>query len=241
MQDNIDFVNFDWHKDYDQYVKFINKFALQSLSQFSAKLTPTKYKILGIPVPVMKMIAKQICLGDIQQYLDVSLTKMSFEEVMIYGMVVAISKIDDDIKIKYLTKWSGIIDNWAHTDCVGAMLKNVKHKQNKYIDFIAELLVSEQEFRIRLAIVLLLDYYLDDNYVDYAISQVSKIDDNQYYISMAIAWFISILFVKYKDKAIELLNNNTFNTQTINRAVQKIRDSLRVSPQDKQYVLQFKK
>ncbi len=241
MQDNIDFVNFDWRKDYDQYLKFINKFALQSLSKFSAKLTPTKYKILGIPVPVMKMIAKQISLGDIQQYLDASFKEMSFEEVMIYGMVVAISKLEDDVKIKYLTRWSGIIDNWAHTDCVGAMLKNVKHKQNKYINFIAELLVSGQEFKIRLAIVLLMDYYLDENYVEYAVSTVSKIDDKQYYISMAIAWFISVLFVKYKDKSIELLNNNTFSTQTINRAVQKIKDSLRVSVQDKQYVLQFKK
>ena len=240
MQKTIDLSTINWDKDYRLYLDYIVGLATEKLSKFNEKLIPTKYKIFGISVPIMKNIAKQIANGDFYTFFEVSKVD-SFEEIMIYGMVIAVAKIDTKEKIKYLTMWSGVIDNWAHTDYVGAMLKCIIGQQDEYKYFIADLVVSGQEFKTRLAIVLLLNYYLDYEYVDHAIEMVSNITDDKYYVSMAIAWLVSVLYINNRSNAIKFLSTNNLSASTQNRAVQKIRDSLRVSNEDKQYVLKFKK
>ena len=58
---------------------------------------------------------------------------------------------------------------------------------------------------------------------------------------MCIAWFVAECFVKNRNLTLEFLKENILNNFTINKAVQKCRDSFRVSSEDKEMLLSFKR
>ena len=57
---------------------------------------------------------------------------------------------------------------------------------------------------------------------------------------MAVAWAISVCFVKYRKLTIEYLNNSNLDNFTYNKALQKIRESNRVSKEDKEWAKKMK-
>jgi len=81
----------------------------------------------------------------------------------------------------------------------------------------------------------------DKNYLDYFFQSIDKIDNDSYYVNMAIAWFISVLFCKYRVRTLEYLKKNKLNDFIQNKAISKIRESFRVSTIDKKLVLKYKR
>jgi hypothetical protein len=51
---------------------------------------------------------------------------------------------------------------------------------------------------------------------------------------MAVAWGISACFVKFRDKTLKFLQTADLDYGTLDKTVQKIRDSYRVSAEDKE-------
>ena len=58
---------------------------------------------------------------------------------------------------------------------------------------------------------------------------------------MAIAWAISVAFVKYEEKTREFLQNNALDKFTFNKSLQKIIESNRVSKEVKDEMRQMKR
>ena len=116
----------------------------------------------------------------------------------------------------------------------------VKNK-DKFIMKILSYLESDNEFIVRVGIIFLLYYYMSDEYIDYVFELINNVKVRAYYVDMAIAWLISVAFVKYKEKTIVFLDNNDLDVEIIRMTVQKIRDSKRVDKCDKDYVLKYKK
>ena len=58
---------------------------------------------------------------------------------------------------------------------------------------------------------------------------------------MGIAWAISMCYVKYKEKTLHFLNNNTLDDFTYNKSLQKIRESNRVSKEEKDFIKTLKR
>ena len=65
---------------------------------------------------------------------------------------------------------------------------------------------------------------------------LEKIDGKGYYNDMAIAWLLSVAFVKNRDETFEYLNYDKLSNFTHNKTISKIRDSFRVSAEDKELV-----
>jgi 3-methyladenine DNA glycosylase AlkD len=87
---------------------------------------------------------------------------------------------------------------------------------------------------------MLMDYYIDDEYIDKTLDILSKTDTDFYYVNMATAWALSVAFVKYKEKVLNLLKSKTLTKTVQNMTIQKIRESNRVSKEDKELVKAFK-
>ncbi|RAX52715.1 hypothetical protein CCY99_07025 [Helicobacter sp. 16-1353] len=67
-------------------------------AEFSTRLTPTKYKIMGVKIPMLRDIAKRFCKhykNDILRYLQNPLVG-NFEEIMIYGMIIGNLAVKND-------------------------------------------------------------------------------------------------------------------------------------------------
>ena len=58
---------------------------------------------------------------------------------------------------------------------------------------------------------------------------------------MVNAWLICELFIKRREKTITFLKDHNLNRFTINKAISKCRDSFRVSLDDKEFLLNFRR
>lgn len=94
---------------------------------------------------------------------------------------------------------------------------------------------------MRFAVVILLDYYICDKYIDTVLNLLEQVKHEGYYAKMATAWAISMCYVKYPQKTFEFLKNTKLNSQTVNKAVQKITESLKVDSEAKKKVISLKR
>lgn len=74
-------------------------------------------------------------------------------------------------------------------------------------DFIQQYLKSNKEFEIRFAIVMILDYYITEEYIEKDFDIFDKITNTDYYVQMAVAWAISICLIKFYVRTMEYLKN----------------------------------
>ena len=64
--------------------------------------------------------------------------------------------------------------------------------------------------------------------------------ETEYYVNMAVAWLVAECFTKQREQTLIFLHTHSLNNFTINKAIQKCRDSFRVSQEDKQMLLKYK-
>lgn len=227
-------------KKYQEFVQYLEtQKEDESFIAFSKKLIFTKYKMIGIKVPNLRRIAKEINQTDILSFLEVSKDN-TYEEVMLQGLVISYIK-DVDISLKYFNHFIKKIDNWSICDVCVSSMKIVKKNKKNFLKQIKKYLKRKNEFIVRVGIILLLDYYIDDDDIDEIFSLIDHLNREEYYINMSIAWLISVCFIKQREKTMFYLKNNHLNQFTYNKAIQKMIESLRVSEEDKIMLKQMKR
>lgn len=200
--------------------------------EFQAKLCPNTNNIIGISVPVLRKFAKQ--------NKDIDLSKIKYEyyeEIMLRGILIG---LQDNINYDDITDFIPHIDNWAVCDTFCAGLKQVKKHKKEFLEFIKPYLTSSEEFSVRFAIVILLDFYIDDEHIDYILQTLSSINRDEYYIQMAIAWCYSVCFVKYYDKTLSFFNKTKLNKFVRNKSIQKSIESFRLTNKQKDELKKLK-
>ena len=224
--------NLVWDKNkYQDYTKYLNNYKEdKKFIDFNKKLIFTKYEILGIKVPNMRKIAKEISKTNIISFLN-NVENNTYEEVMIEGLVISYIK-EVDLCIKYFNKFINKIDNWAICDTCISSMKIVNKNKELFLKQIKKYIKSKNEYVVRVGVVLLLNYYIEDSYIDLVFDIIDSINREDYYINMAIAWLVSVCFVKYRNKTFKYLNDNKLNRFTYNKSIQKIIESYRVSLED---------
>ena len=203
--------------------------------EFDSSLCPNVDNIIGVQVPKLRAIAKQLVKEEKKEYLELENIEY-YEEKVIQGLMLGMSNLTIEDTKKYLEKFIPKIDSWAVCDVVCSSLKIAKKCQKEIWDFLSKYINSDKEFEIRFVVVMYLDYFLNDGYIDKVIKNISKIKSDKYYVQMAIAWLLAESFIKQKEKTKEYLKNNKLDNFTHNKAIQKIIDSYRVSQEDKEFV-----
>ena len=208
--------------------------------EFHSSLCPKTNNIIGVRVPVLRDYAKQLIKKyDIQNLLK-QIDNQFYEEIMLQGMIIGLSKQDFN-KIKgYIEDFVPKIDNWAICDVFCAGLKITKKNKKEMWTFIQKYLKSDKEFEIRFGVVMILDYYIDEEYLDQDFDIFDSIKNKQYYVQMAIAWAVSICLIKYYDRTVEYLENCKLDKFAYNKSLQKGIESYRITD-DKKEILKSKK
>ena len=217
-------------------------FELQDLKykEFHSSLCPNTYNIIGVRTPELRKLSKDIAKGDIDKYL-LNAKDDYYEEVLLQGMVIGLIKNDFEKVCYYLKSFIPKIYNWAICDMTVAGLKITKKYQKEMLEFLKPYLKSKEEFELRFAIVMLLDFYITDEYIDMTLKELNKVKHEAYYVKMAVSWAISIAYVKYPKKTMMLLKNNNLDDFTYNKALQKIVESYRVDDKTKEKIRKMKR
>ena len=164
-----------------------------------------------------------------------------YEEIMLQGMLIGLEKEDFKMIQSQIEEFVPKIDNWAVCDVFCAGLKVTKKKKEEMWHFIQKYLLSDQEFEIRFGVVMILDYYIEEDYLEKDFKIFDAITSQAYYVQMAVAWAISIALIKFYDKTIKYLENAKLDNFTYNKALQKAIESYRITDDRKEKLRQMKK
>lgn len=207
---------------------------------FTSSLLPGREHILGVRLPTLRKMAAGIAKDDFRKYLQQA-SNDTFEEVMLQGMVIGLAKCDVDEKLKYAKDFIPKIDCWSLCDsfCGGLKITN-QHKERVW-KFLQPYLHSEKEYELRFGVVMLLGYYVLPEYCNQVFALFDRIKHEGYYVKMAVAWAISVFFVKLPEQTMCYLKENTLDGFTYNKALQKIRESFRVDKETKELLRSMKR
>lgn len=209
--------------------------------EFHGKLCPGTNNIIGVRVPILRNYAKELIKKySIEEILE-NLGNEYYEEIMLEGMIIGIAKLEVEQRIKYIKEFVPKIDNWAVCDITCAGLKFTSKNKERVWELIQEYLKSDKEFELRFAIVMMLDFFITDEYIKLVLKKLNNIKHEGYYVKMAVAWAISICFIKYQEETMPLIKENNLDDFTNNKAIQKIIESYRVDKQIKEELKKFKK
>ena len=208
--------------------------------EFHSSLCPNTDNIIGVRVPELRKLAKKIAKGNVDIYLK-NAKNDYYEEIMLQGMVIGYAKINFEQVTNYLESFIPKINNWAVCDITVAGLKIINKYTEEMWEFLKQYIKSQNEFELRFAIVMLLDFYITNEYIEEVLNILNDVKHEGYYVKMAVAWAISVAFVKFPEKTMKLLQKNELDDFTYNKSIQKIVESYRVNEQIKQSIKKMKR
>lgn len=199
-------------------------FNLQDLKyrDFHSALVPNidKEQVIGVRLPELRKIGKKLTDNNFDWHY--------YEEIMLHGFYIGYAKLSYEERISLLTEFIPYINNWAVCDCVSSTLKFVNKNRSDFLEFLKPYMNSQKEYELRFAVVMLMDYYLDDKYLKFTVDYLSKIKSDYYYVNMAVAWALSVAFVKDSNLVLPLIENYVLEPFVHNKTISKICDSYRV-------------
>ena len=166
---------------------------------------------------------------------------VAFEEVLARGFVVA--SLPHEEMLEWFDSQVGYIDDWCACDTFCSALKSVKKRRAEFFDEKIEgLLGDSREFAARVGLVLLKCYYVDFDWLGVIFDRVEGLGGrDEYYVKMAVAWLVAECFIKFPEDGFAYLQVSKMPKWTYNKAISKICDSYRVTPEMKDVLRKMRK
>ena len=240
-------------------------FKLQDVKygEFQKKLIPTvdPEKIIGIRTPDLRKLAKQLYkeskathtakadnatikeLGeanDMKSDIDAFLNDLPheyFDENQLHAFLISEEK-DFDKCIDEVEAFLPYVDNWATCDQMSP--KVFKKNKDRLLLHVREWLKSDRTYTVRFAIGMLMEHYLNEDFSSEYPEMVAKIRSDEYYVNMMIAWYFATALAKQYETAITYIEEQKLDVWTHNKAIQKARESYRITPEQKEYLKTLK-
>lgn len=250
----------DWSKiefdedTYNKFISYLRRIAEPKYREFANRLIPQSTNMLGIRLPILKKLAKQISIGDYQGFLA-KIDTTYFEEEMLRGFLIGyLNKESFDVVKQYITEQVKRLNNWSTCDSFCACLKITKNYPEEMFIFIRAYATSHHTYEVRFFIVMCLNYYLDTPKLHDIEEILQSIQSDEYYINMAIAWIYAEIYLRDKNMVVkELLRlkseikkpetKDTNNRQRFifQKTISKICESRKVSNEEKEFVRSIRK
>ena len=210
---------------------------------FTIKLNAkTDLKQLGVRIPLLRKYAKELSKKYELDYLYNNINENYYEEVMLKGFLIGeYKKLEFNELKKYILDFVPKINDWAICDTFCSSLKITKKYKEEVFELIEYFLKTNKEFQIRFSLVMLLHYYIEDEYIDRIYKIIKSVNNEEYYVKMANAWLLSFCMINYYDKTYEFLKKNELDLFTHNKAIQKSIESYRLTNKQKDELRNLKR
>lgn len=239
----------------------ILELAEPSYRQFSSKLLPGTERIAGVRLPLLRKLVKQQLKQDWRGYLEEvfgsegqASGKASvsdggygyaeeefFEEVMFQGMLIGYAPLKLEERFFYLERFILKIDNWSVCDSVCTTMKFAKEYPEETWDFLLKYVHSDEEYGIRFAVVMYINYFIREEYFKEVLRELNEISHPAYYVKMAVAWAVSMCYVFNTKETEVFLDTCKLDDFTYNKAIQKIVESRQVGKEEKEEIKKRKR
>lgn len=216
----------NWNKsDYQKFVNYLFSFEDLEYKNFNSKLV-LKNNLIGIRVPILKKIAKELAKGNYKEFISI-MNHNYHEEVLIHGLILGYIKDP----MNYFDDYIKYMNDWQSCDITISNMKYFKYNQD--INYIKKYLYH------RVGYVILLTYYIKDEYIDELYNIVDNYNSDSYYVKMAVAWLLSYLIIYDKNRAVKYLKKSKLDDFTYNKGIQKAIESKKIK--DKKWLKDLKR
>lgn len=208
---------------------------------FHSRLVPGIGPFLGVRVPDLRRLSREIAKGDFRGFLARPPEEL-YEWKMLRGMTLAAAPMPLEERLTRLSGFIPEIDNWAVCDVVAGCCKFAARAQREVWGFLSDYASSAETYPLRFAVVMLLDHFLTPGYLPRVLEVYGGIRHEEYYVKMAVAWGVSICFIKDRERTLSFLQTGRLiDDFTHNKAIAKICESLRVPEEDKVLLRKMKR
>lgn len=212
---------------------------IKSINQELAQISKPK-----ISIPRIRKLAQKVVKDDYKYFLEHSILN-NLEQKLLHAFVIGYAKDDISVLIKYFEDFIPKVDDWAINDALCQNFKITKKYPKEVFDMLLKHKDSYEDFEVRVVAVMLLTYYLNDEYIDRALDILNNLHLVGYYSKMGVAWAVATAMAEDKQpektKVYMESRNNRLDAWTYNKSLQKMRESYRVSEDIKEWTRKVKK
>ena len=206
---------------------------------FQCSLIPNieRERIIGVRTRMLRATARAMLKeGTAKEFLS-ALPHYYFEENQLHAFIISFER-DFEKCITLVEAFLPFIDNWATCDQLIPI--SFAKQPELLLPYIEKWLKSEHTYTVRFAIVCLMRYFLDELFDKKYPQLVAEIKSDEYYIKMAVAWYFATALAKQYDAILPFISEKKLDKWTHNKAIQKSRESLRVTKEHKQLLNSLK-
>lgn len=197
-------------------------------AKFSSALIPGLTRpLLGVRIPILRKLAKIMAKEDGEKALSEVLVSDTFEVVILRGFLIGYMRTDWKITWKEICNFVPYIDNWLVCDCCCSSFKLVRAHKEEVWPFLLNYIRSDKEYEQRFAVVMMMYYFLTEDYIDRVLAAWSSMHPAGYYAEMAVGWGLSVSFFSFYEKTMSVLMDECVSLVCRKKACQKILESRR--------------
>lgn len=207
----------------------------EKYAEFTSGTIPgTEGSMLGVRMPALRLIAKEIIrTDDWRGFLEASRSHPVFEIRMLHAMVLGGARCDIAEKIALTDAFLPGVSDWGICDALCSSFKPRKCEREALFSFVRDCAESDIEFRKRFGLVMLMSYFREEPWLPQVMAVYRGFHHEGYYARMGAAWGLATLWLYDREGALAILRENLWDDFTHNKAIQKLRESYRISDADK--------
>lgn len=214
--------------------------AEEDYKAFNRKIIPTQQTTLGVRLPILRKIAKRIAKNEAIEFIRADKYNI-YEMIMLEGMVLSYQDTPFLELLPLTEKFLERVDNWAQIDSTVCDFKRIRNEKEDVLAVVKTWLKSDKEFVVRAGLVMLLAHFVEKENLQMIFALSQTVEHKGYYAHMGNAWLISVCMARYPEETLVFFKNNTLDNATHNKAIQKSRESYRVSKEHKETLNVMKK
>lgn len=225
---------------HSEITAFLTENADGKYQAFQAKLIPSidSASIIGVRTPALRSFAKKLAKNPgVDAFLS-DLPHSTFEENQLHAFVIS-GIADYDQYIEALERFLPYVDNWATCDQMSP--RKLAEQPKRALALVRSWLADEHPYTVRFGIGVLLQLFLDELFSPEQMHWVAAVTSKEYYINMMRAWYVAEALAKQPEAALALIKAQKLDAWTHNKAIQKARESRRVSDDMKDYLNTLKR
>ena len=208
-------------------------FALQDLPyrDFTAKLMPTvnKERIIGIRTPALRKLSRALAKEDMAPFMA-ALPHAYFEEDGLHAFLIEQIR-DYDRCLRETERFLPYIDN-----CDSLSPPVFKKHRKELLESIRRWLHSGETYTVRFGLGMLMTHFLDEDFEPEYLDWAAAVRSEEYYVNMMLAWYFATALAKQYEAALPYIEQRRLDRWTHNKAIQKARESYRVSEEQKAHL-----
>lgn len=200
---------------------------------FQSRLIPSipAVSVIGVRTPALRKFAKQLAKrDDVGEFLN-EVPHGCFEENQLHAFIVS-AETDYERLLARIDGFLPFVDNWATCDQMSP--RGLAQNPEVALEQVQRWMASRHPYTVRYGIGVLLQLFLDDRFRPEFLEWVAQVESSEYYVNMMRAWFFAEALVKQPGATLPVIEEGRLDRWTHNKAIQKARESYRISPELKE-------